>query len=206
MMASGCFVGMKSSISSGGGPKMSVSSTPSNFTKIRLEGAANVRWSPGTKASLTIEGPQDAVKNTETKVENGWLVISQKPMTRINGTITATISAPSLDEVDLLGAGNIDAAGIQGKSFKAKMSGAGNVTVAGDVDAVELTLSGAGNLNAEGLKAKDVKVSVAGTGSADVFASGKLYAQVSGVGNVTYSGKPGKVDSNVSGVGRIAPK
>lgn len=185
---------------------MSVSSTPGNFTKIRLEGAADIKWTPGSKASLSLEGSQDAVQATETRIEDGWLVISQKPMSHIKGTVTATISAPLLEEVEVFGAGNVEATGLKGKSLKANMSGAGSVNVSGEVDSVELVLSGAGNFGADNLKAKDVSVRVSGSGNADVYASGSLKADVSGVGNVSYSGKPGKVDTNISGVGRIAPK
>lgn len=206
MVASGCFVGMKSSTSTGGGPKMSVSSTQGNFTKIRLEGAADIKWSVGPRSSLTIEGPQDAVKNTETKVENGWLVISQKPMTHIDGDVTVAINGTSLEEIELFGTGNVDATGLKGKSFRASLNGAGNVTVSGEVDTVELVVAGAGNLFADNLKAKDVSVRVSGSGNADVYSSGSLDAQVSGVGNISYAGKPGKVNQSVSGIGRIDPK
>jgi hypothetical protein len=127
-------------------------------------------------------------------------------MTNINGTVTATISAPSLELIEVFGAGNVEASGIKTKTFKANMSGAGNVTVSGEVDSVELVLSGAGNLNADSLKAKDVSVRVSGSGNADVHASGSLSAQVSGVGNISYAGKPGKVNQSVSGIGRIDPK
>lgn len=206
LATSGCVVARHSSLTASEEPKLHANSKPDNFTKIRLEGAANVNWTPSKTASLKIEGPERSVRYTETRVEGGWLIVSQRPMTIINGPATVTVSSATLDEVDWLGAGNFRAEGLNVKSFRVNLSGAGNVAVNGQADSAAFTLYGAGNLSADGLQTKDVTVSVSGTGKAEVYASDALSAEVSGVGTVLYSGKPSKVKRSLSGVGRIEPK
>ena len=67
-------------------------------------------------------------------------------------------------------------------------------------------MSGAGNVSAGDLKAKDVDVTMSGAGNANVYASNKLDATISGAGSVTYAGDPPTVNKNVSGIGSIAKK
>ena len=53
------------------------------------------------------------------------------------------------------------------------------------------------------LAANDVSVSISGSGNADVRASGKLTANISGAGNVSYSGNPTSIVKDISGPGSV---
>jgi Putative auto-transporter adhesin, head GIN domain len=50
---------------------------------------------------------------------------------------------------------------------------------------------------------ENTKVDISGAGSAQVFASVKLDAEVSGAGSVTYKGNAVNVSQHVSGVGSV---
>jgi hypothetical protein len=68
---------------------------------------------------------------------------------------------------------------------------------------VDLDLTGAGHAHCYDLLAENTKVDISGAGSADVYASVKLDAQVSGAGSVNYKGNAANVNQHVSGAGSI---
>jgi hypothetical protein len=76
--------------------------------------------------------------------------------------------------------------------------------IKGQTKDVELGLSGAGSAHCFDLLSENTKVEVSGVGSAEVFASVKIDAQVSGVGSVKYKGNATDVKQNVSGVGSVS--
>jgi len=53
------------------------------------------------------------------------------------------------------------------------------------------------------LIAQDANVSFQGIGSVQVYASGKLEANVSGMGELSYYGRPKTVNKTVSGIGSV---
>jgi len=81
-------------------------------------------------------------------------------------------------------------------------SGAGSITLLGQVNTLNIDSSGAISINAFDLIAEDVVVDVSGAASVDVYASSTLSVDLSGVGTVTYDGNP-QVSQSVSGLGRV---
>jgi len=53
------------------------------------------------------------------------------------------------------------------------------------------------------MKAENTKVDISGAGSAEVYASVKLDAEVSGAGSIKYKGNAGNVIQQVSGAGSV---
>jgi hypothetical protein len=85
----------------------------------------------------------------------------------------------------------------------AEISGSGSINLRGQAKDVDLVLSGAGHAHCFDLLAENTKVDISGAGSAQVFASVKLDAEVSGAGSVTYKGNAINVSQHVSGVGSV---
>lgn len=76
----------------------------------------------------------------------------------------------------------------------------------GTADNAEIALSGSGDIHAYTLKAKSAKVSLAGSGDIRVHAIDYMKARVAGSGDITYKGKPAKLDTKVAGSGNISSK
>ena len=83
------------------------------------------------------------------------------------------------------------------------LSGAAMVYLVGNAKALAVEMSGAGSLEADGLEVGDCDISISGVGSALVNVSGRLDANVSGLGKVEYTGSPTSVHGDVSGVGNV---
>jgi hypothetical protein len=101
------------------------------------------------------------------------------------------------------GSGDLNVDDLAFERLALEVSGAGQVSAAGETREVEARIQGAGGLNTRKLQAEKVRIAIQGTGNAEVYASQRLEAVISGVGNINYYGNPGEVTKNVSGVGSV---
>src|SRR5262249_37320437 len=104
------------------------------------------------------------------------------------------------------GAGNAKLTNINNARLEMTLTGAVDLQSSGQTKLVEIRLAGAGNVDAKELHAETVTVNSSGAGSVSVYASEKLDANLTGVGNVEYYGNPKTVNRRISGVGSIQAK
>lgn len=174
------------------------------FQTVRLEGAAKVVIRVGPAASVSVTADEAIASRVTTEVKDGALVIGmQKGAPVRKGNVRVQVTTPTLTGVALVGVGSIGAQGISADLFQVHLSGAGKLQADGSVKQVQVTVSGAGETALDRLKAHDADVRLSGTGKVLVHATDSLRAQVSGVGEVRYEGKPAQVVSKVSGVGKV---
>lgn len=84
------------------------------------------------------------------------------------------------------------------------LSGAGNIDANGTASDVNLILSGVGSFNAADLKSNRATIDLSGMGSAIVQVEEDLAATLTGAGSIKYYGTP-HVDQNVTGAGSVEP-
>ena len=92
---------------------------------------------------------------------------------------------------------------IQTEKVFVNLTGAGIVILSGETDIQETHISGAGGLRAFNLESKTCIVNLSGLGGAEVTATDKLEATISGVGGIIYSGNPKLIERQISGFGKI---
>ncbi|MFA7228569.1 MAG: head GIN domain-containing protein [Melioribacteraceae bacterium] len=190
----------------GNGRIKSESRKVSEFSKIEAGGAFTIHVKVGPAASVKVSAEENLMGIIRTRVRGNSLIIDTRKNISPRKEIIINITTPSLDNLEVSGANNVDVENISCDEFSMELSGAGSVNLNGVVDRLLADLSGAGSINARELKAKDVRISVSGAASADVFASKYLDASVSGVGSIEYYGNPEKTKTDVSGVGSISRK
>ena len=105
-------------------------------------------------------------------------------------------------KTEIEGAGSLELK-INNNSIENKIEGLGNITLSGRTDNAKTEIEGAGNLNAFELETNNTYVSIEGLGNANVNASEKLEANISGIGNLTYKGNPKEIFKNKDGLGSI---
>jgi len=176
------------------------------FTSFELAGAGTVEITVDPKGAdglLEVSGDDNILPLIETKVEDGRLRI--RPLRSIRPDLPLRFRAvvSDLKGLDLQGAGRIRVTGIAAGTFRLDLSGAGSVHLEGEAENLEAGVSGAVSLEAAGLHTRSASVRLSGAGKAEVHATEKLHAEVSGVGTIVCHGKPGKVDQTVSGVGSV---
>ncbi len=175
------------------------------FNKISLSGEAAVEVTIGDPQSVVVRTDDNLLQDVETEVSDDTLEVSEPSLVDLDprAGMVVEVTVPELEEVEVSGSGDLRVTGIEAESFRAEVSGAGNVVATGEVERVEAEVSGAGDVQLAELIAQDATADVSGAGDIRVHATESLQADVSGAGDIVYSGDPADVETDVSGSGEI---
>ena len=177
------------------------------FDSVVLQGTATLDIKVGSAASVSLDGDDNVLKATRTSVHGDTLVIQRRNSNWFwgggRGDLTAHITVPSLDRLDVRGTGNVTIAGLTHGASRITISGTGHVTGSGKLDAITLVINGTGDADFSALPVEAATVVVNGAGHVQLDVSDRLTATVNGAGDVEYSGEPPHVISNIHGVGSV---
>lgn len=199
-----------------------------SFTGLASGGPMNVEITYGTNDKLTIEGDENILPYIETTVKDNVLRIKVKDLNFINPKLTLRIliSMTKISSLSQSGSGTVSGSGdfsndgntnfnISGSGHvqldfatfnnaDINMSGSGSLQLRGNVASnIAVKQSGSGDIDCEHVTCKDASVQLSGSGNMRLNVSGSFSAHISGSGNVYYKGNPEKVDSHISGSGRV---
>lgn len=197
-----------------------------NFKEVEVGGAAKVMVSQGDKPSVKIETDDNLLQYIEVFQEGDKVYIKERSgfNLRPSGDINVYVTSPVYSRISASGACDIigqtkisnpedlhlhvSGAGdikmeVDAPRLAAEVSGSGNIDLKGQTRDVDLELTGAGHAHCYDLLAENTRVDISGAGSAEVYASVKLDATVSGAGNVSYKGNASDVSQHVSGAGGV---
>jgi hypothetical protein len=189
----------------GSGTQMTDEREVDAFESIEIGGAFElvVHVEPGVTPRVSVSGDDNIVPEISTTVADGELDIELDGMVRPKLGMKVEVWVASLAGIEASGATDITVEGLHGERFELELSGASQSHLSGTVDHFEVHSSGASDLEARELHAKTVEVKLSGAGDAEVWASDRLDADVSGAGNVRYFGDTKDVHQDVSGVGEV---
>lgn len=196
-----------------------------DFTVLKITGLANVVLIQGSTSKVTFDIDPEFQEDFQLTTVDGVLNIGfgeeafankRKPIVyvtfkdlkelRFSGVgDVSTEGDIKLDELSckISGVGDITL-DIDCKDLDVKFSGVGNVKVEGEGDSANYHWSGIGNLEASNMKSKDVELSLSGMGDAQIHATESLEVNLTGFGDVKYSGSPKSTDLNTPGSGQIS--
>ena len=197
-----------------------------NFKSVEVGGSAKVLVSQGDQNSVKIEADENLLPYMDVYKEGDKVIIREKPGYNLQPTndIKIYVTAPVYSRIEASGACDIigqtrisnsedlhmhvSGAGdirmdVNAPRLSSSVSGSGSIFLKGETKEVELDLSGAGHAHCFELLSENTSVTISGAGSAEVYASVKLSANVSGAGNVTYKGNATDVTQHVSGSGSV---
>lgn len=106
-------------------------------------------------------------------------------------------------DLTLHGSGKIETK-VNTTSLHTVMSGSGVITVSGNAGSSSVRISGSGKFSGRDLVTENSTVHISGSGHADVNASDKVSASVSGSARVSYAGNPKSISTSKSGSGAIS--
>ncbi|HOJ00438.1 MAG TPA: head GIN domain-containing protein [Anaerolineaceae bacterium] len=178
----------------------------------------------GDEESLTIQGPNNILRNISTEVVGDTLYINStrgvlgdslgrtvytltvKDLNELSLSGAGSISIASLDtdhlEITLTGAGSIDVTALNTRQLTVLLNSAGAIDISGTALNQNVIISGVGSYHAPNLQSSNASVVMSGAGSAEVWVTDVLDIEVSGVGSVGYYGSP-SVTQNISGLGSV---
>jgi hypothetical protein len=198
----------------------------SDFKNVEVDGAAKVLVSQSDHSSVRIEADENLLGYMEVSQQGDRVIIRERHgfhlvptndikvyvstkvynQIKVSGAVDiigqSKISNPEDLALSVSGAGDIKM-DVDAPRLTADVSGSGSVDLKGQTKDVGLDLTGAGHAHCYDLLAENTKVDISGAGDAEVFASVKLDATVSGAGNVNYKGNATTVNQHVSGAGSV---
>jgi hypothetical protein len=199
------------------------------FDEVSFCLAGEVYISLGQGYNVVLEGDKDYLKEVETKVSGGELVIKRDSWWNTgNQKVIAHITMPALKGIDVSGSGKVTVNDpLKSDDFEADISGSGKIYLkevtmgkvecsisgsgsfvaegTGSMSHLEVDISGSGSYKGESTKIGTFEASISGSGSCDCYVTDMLKADISGSGSVWYSGNP-KIDASISGSGKVRTK
>jgi hypothetical protein len=200
------------------------------FSRIRIDGSADVVLVQGAGPAISVEASGRALPDVRTEVRDGTLMIQSSERRRwwsfifgggsrtprivvtfsdleaisVTGSVNIRSDGLKLDRlaISAAGAASIKLAGLDAKVLVVDGSGAIKADITGRVAEQSISVSGAGDYRAAGLASERARIAVSGAGRVVVNATKSLDVEISGAGTVDYLGNP-EVTKKVSGAGRV---
>ncbi|MGD8856573.1 MAG: DUF2807 domain-containing protein, partial [Chloroflexota bacterium] len=125
----------------------------SGFDKVRVDGSGNVEIVQGDGESLVIEAEDNIMSSIESRVEDGVLILSEKPNinTLLTKPIRYTVSMIDVAGLEIDGSGDINADSLDVSILSLSISGSGNINIAElDADSINASINGSGNITISG--------------------------------------------------------
>jgi hypothetical protein len=210
----------------GNGKVVTEKRTTAGYDEINVSGFFDVVLVSGTEGAISIQGEENILPYIKVEVEGNVLKIYTEKNVNIDTKkdIVLTVPFEQISFVSLSGSGDVMSKNtIVSPTFKAKLSGSGDLTLdvktadfesnlsgSGDViltgssDNFVSKTSGSGDVDAINLITKNANLTISGSGDMKVNCNQSLFARVSGSGNIEYKGDPQTKDTKVSGSGEIS--
>jgi cytoskeletal protein CcmA (bactofilin family) len=192
---------------------------------VKTSGSIDVEIKDGNDYSLVVENDENLIPYVITDVNGGVLNIHYKNGYSImNDHAKVIVTAPSLNKLITSGSGDISSNGtiksnqqleittsgsgdvnatVDAPSVKVSGSGSGNISLSGQTKDFDCKISGSGDVKCANLKSENAVIRVSGSSDVHVFASVSLKINVTGSGDVTYSGNPTSPEIHIAGSGTV---
>ena len=197
----------------------------SNINTVETSGSIDVEINTGDNYSLTVQDDQNLIPYVVTEINGGELNIHYKDGYSImNDHAKVIVTVPTLDKIITSGSGDITSDGViksyneiemhtsgsgdikatvNAPSVKVTGSGSGDIELSGMTKDFDCSISGSGDIKCSNLKSENAEIHVSGSSDVHVFASVSLKANVTGSGDVHYSGNPTNPEIHITGSGTV---
>jgi hypothetical protein len=199
------------------------------FTRILIEGYANVTLVQGDTDSVAYDAQSRPQSRGRAEVKDGTLTIANasrgwwpnffgsggrsarvtvtfRELEMLTAAGAVKLRADRLKaerlKVSASGATSLKIAGLETRDLAVSGSGAMKIELAGRATEQRVSISGAGDYLAADLVSEDARVSVSGAGRVVIQVEKTLKIGLSGAGSVEYIGNP-TVTQSISGAGRV---
>jgi hypothetical protein len=185
----------------GGGPETTRDLTWSGGDSLSIDVPADVQYTQGPVAKVTVSGPQRDLDDLE--IDGGRLAWARGRHHMGFGNLDVVMTAPSVTRFEINGSGKLAVANYKQDRLDLRISGNGDATVTGETGALGLNVSGSGDADLGGLKAKSAEVDISGSGDAKLAPSDSARIDISGSGDVTLLTHPAQLSTHISGSGDL---
>jgi hypothetical protein len=150
-------------------------------------------------AKLVVTGPKDAVDHI---VLNGSHLDFEGDGS-YDGPVKVTLTAPDVRHFGLSGSGDLTIANYAQDDLDIEVSGSGDVSATGKARSVKLDISGDSTVDLGALASDSAQAEISGSGKATLAPANAADLHISGDGEIDLKTRPAKLNSDVSGSGKI---
>ncbi len=185
------------------GPQISRDIPWSGGESLDVDVAADVRYiqavGPG---KITVSGPRDAVQNLE--VKDGRIGYAGDDDS--DAKLVIVVSAPAVNTFSMQSSGSLAIENYNQDKLSLSLEGDADASATGKAKTVRLNISGSADANLGSLKVESAKVEIDGSGNATLAPTDGAEIELSGSGDATLLTDPPKLQTDVSGSGRVIRK
>ena len=168
---------------------------------IEFDVPGDVQYTQGPgPAKLVISGPKDQIDRVEL---SGGALHSDDDNDFDGGRITVVMTAPDVRHFQINGDNTLVIDGYDQDDLGVSVSGNGKVSAKGKTHAIKLDVSGNGDIDLSGLAAQSADAQISGSGRASLAPTDEANLSISGSGEIDLTTHPAKLNSDVSGSGRV---
>ena len=208
----------------GSGDSITESRDVSGFDSISLSGIGRVIITQGDDESLIIEADDNLMEYITSEVRDGKLELDFTDIVRFDPipSIVFRVNVNDLNALESVGVGALEMEKLNTDQLEISTSGTGVITIdeltvtdlvvvadgtgsiklAGTAETQEIKLIGTGDYEAPDLESQTAAVDVTGTGSVEIWVLDSLDVVITGVGEVSYFGRPNETQS-ITGTGSV---
>ena len=152
-------------------------------------------------AKLVITGPKDALDRLA--LDQGSLHYRDDDDDFSDTRLSVVMTAPDVRHFQISGDNKLDIAGYDQSDLAVDVSGHGEVSAKGKAQAVNVDISGDGDIDMSGLASKSASAQISGSGRASMAPTDEADVSISGSGEIDLLTHPAKLNSDISGSGRV---
>ena len=205
VLLTGCHFHIGDTVAGSGVRKSEKRDLPS-FNEINATGSFSIEATSQKSVGVEIEADDNILPLVKTEVRNGVLYLKPEKGYNSKQGVIVRITVPDLTRIEATGASKFRVDNIKNEHFVVRTTGASNVVVTGKTNDVEISTTGAGEVDTHSLHAARATVKSSGAAKVEVYANEQLDANVSGAGQVAYSGDPKVVNKKTSGAASVTKR
>jgi len=192
------------------------------FSSLELSLPAHYIVRESGAASAFLKGNSEVIDRIVVEQHDDRVRIYVPGSISIQGDLTIEVDTIGLRELEVNGAGQIEAQGFSGSEFSLRllgapmakiggldveklsveMQGSGSAELSGRATRERMRIAGSGECRAADLASDKAEVKLEGAGKAEVMARERLNVHIAGAGIVRYRGDP-KLSQSISGSGTV---
>jgi len=199
-----------------------------NFKSVRLIGSADLVLTQADTPALSVEGDKNTLQYLKAEVRGDELALIYDPGAGIHWFSSGKgprflLSAKSLDrlstsgsgdvksdsftipgdfEISVAGSSDIHFGSLAARKLLVRISGSGDVQLAGGVFEQNVRISGSGDYRSGALQSASATITIGGSGDATLWARDNLAVKIAGSGDVKYYGRP-TISKSIAGSGTV---
>jgi hypothetical protein len=154
----------------------------------------------GEGPDIVVRGPAEVIGHVEQR--GGRLMLNCR-WHASSRDIEIILPAKPMQRVAISGSGKVVLEKVNQPELRLVISGSGSVAAQGTVDRLSLVISGAGKARLGELSTKQLTVEVSGSGNVEAAPTDEADIRISGSGKVNLLTRPARLNSKISGSGRI---